>query len=132
MWKVQVTFGTLEDMLKNAYRWQEWCGMQVFVGGTFNEKMNKGSRASLVELAVEFDIESFSRQNGVLSLNGIKSAKGIRYSCWEGTYCYYKSLFDEEIKSGLYPVSADWDGKTYIERWTPKEIKYELTNHFVY
>ena len=40
MWKVQVTFGTLEDMLKNRYRWQELNGIQVFVGGTFNEKMN--------------------------------------------------------------------------------------------
>ena len=59
MWKVQVTFGTLEDMLKNRYRWQEWNGIQVFVGGTFNEKMNETSRASLVELAVEFDVESF-------------------------------------------------------------------------
>ena len=29
MWKVQVTFGTLEDMLKNRYRWQKWNGIQV-------------------------------------------------------------------------------------------------------
>ena len=48
MWKVQVTFGTLEDMLKNRYRWQKWNGIQVFVGGTFNEKMNETIRASLV------------------------------------------------------------------------------------
>lgn len=92
MWKVQVTFGKLEEMLKNRYRWQEWNGIQVFVGGSFNEKMNKTSKASLVELAVEFDVDSYNCEKGVLSLNGIKSAEGIRYSRWEGTYCYCPNL----------------------------------------
>lgn len=143
MWKVQVTFGTLENMLKNRYRWKEWNGIQVFVGGTFNEKMNETSRASLVELAVEFNVESFKCEKGILSLNGIKTAKSIRYSCWEGTYCYIPSLFDEMMKKGLYPISADWDGNTYIERWIcngkdkngvpiPSKPYYELTKHFVY
>lgn len=143
MWKVQVTFGTLEDMLKNRYKWQKWNGIQVFVGGTFNEKMNETSRASLVELAVEFDVESFKCEKGILSINGIKSAKSIRYSCWEGTYCYSPSLFDEMMEKGLYPISADWDGNTYIERWScsvkdkngvpiPSKPHYELTEHYVY
>jgi hypothetical protein len=34
---------------------------------------------------------------------------------------YWKcSYFDEQLKKGLWPVSADWDGKTYIERWRYK------------
>lgn len=137
MWKVRVTFGTLEEMLKNNYRWQKWNGIQIFVGGSFNEKMNDYSRASLVELAVELDVESYRCEKGNLTINGLKSAKSIRYSRYEGTYCYDTSFFDEMMKKGLYPISADWDGKTYIERCRDKgkgkyEYYYELTKHFIY
>lgn len=143
MWNVEVEFGTFEQMIANRYRWQEWNGFQIFIGGTFNEKMNNGTRASLIELAVEIDAESFSHVNGELSFSGISSAKGIRYSRWEGTYCYYESLFDEMMKKGLFPIRADWDERTYIERLSykgkdkngvpiPNKVYYELTKHFVY
>ena len=137
MWKVRVTFGTLEEMLKNNYRWQKWNGIQIFVGGSFNEKMNDRSRASLIELAVELDVESYRCEKGNLTINGLKSAKGISYSSYEGTYCYAKHFFDEMMEKGLYPISADWDGKTYIERCRDKgkgkyEYYYELTKHFIY
>lgn len=115
MWKMQVEFGTLEDMLKNRYDWKRWHGIEVSIGGSFNKKMDSGRRAPLVQVAVQFDVNSYRTENGELVLNGIKSAKSIRKSPWEGTYCYYESLFDDMMKQGLFPVRADWDGKTYIE-----------------
>lgn len=133
MFKVDVTFGSFDEMVYNRYRYQSWNGGQVFIGGTFNEQMNKTSRASLVEVAVEFDYESFKKDKDDLHFFGVKEAKGIRYSCWEGTYCYYPELFDEEMKRGLFPVRADWDGKTYIERWDKKRgYHYELTDTYRY
>ena len=125
MFKVEVEFGTLDEMLANRYRYQIWNGGQVFIGGTFNEKMNETSRASLIEMAVEFDFDTYTmNENGELHFNGVSSPKGIRYSRWEGTYCYYPSWFDEEMKQGLFPIKANWDGVTYIKRGDYVNGKY--------
>ena len=89
-------------------------------------------------MAVEFDFDTYNRdKNGELHFKGVSSPKGIRYSCWEGTYCYCPSWFDEEMKQGLFPVKANWDGKTYIERGKyDKDGKYvthyELTDTYRY
>lgn len=145
MWKVEIEFGTFEEMVANMYRYQTWNGGQVFIGGSFNEKMNdSGRRAPLVEIAVEFDFDYFKEdENKKYQFFGVKSPKGISYSRWEGAYSYYRSLFDEEMGNGLFPVRADWDGKTYIERWKykgkdkygvpiPDKSYYELTDTFRY
>ena len=137
MWKVEVTFGTLEEMLENAYRWVRWDGIEVSIGGTFNKKMDGTRRAPLVQIAVQLDVEEYRADNGTLKVNGIKSAKGIRKNPWEGTYCYSEGLFDDMLEQGLYPVIANWDGKTYIRRgrlnknneW---ESWYELTDTYRY
>lgn len=127
MWKVEVTFGTLDEMIKNAYRKQSRNGLQVFIGGSFNEGMNDtGRRASLFELAVEIDYDTYSCKDGVLKLNGVKSASAIGYSCWEGVY-WYCDYFEGELKQGLYPIKANWDGKTYIKRG-----KYDKNGKYVY
>ena len=136
-WEVEVEFGTIEEMLKNCHNWVVWDGIEVLVGGSFNEKMDSGRRAPLCQVGVQLDVETYATENGVFSVSGVKSAKGIRKCPWEGTYCYSKSLFDDMIAKGLYPVRADWDGKTYIERgkygkdnrW---ESWYELTDTYRY
>ena len=125
MFKVEVEFGTFEEMIAKRYRYQTFNGGQVFIGGTFNEKMNDTSKASLIELAVEFDFDTFHRdENGGLHFDNVSSPKGISYSRWEGTYCYCPSWFDEEMKQGLFPVKANWDGVTYIERGEYVNHKY--------
>ena len=125
MFKVEVELGTFDEMVANEYRYQTWNGGQLFIGGSFNEKMNKTSRAPWIELAVEFDFDTYDRdENGKLHFNNVSSPKGISYSRWEGTYCYYPSLFDEEMKQGLFPVKADWNGVTYIERGDYVNGKY--------
>lgn len=116
MWKVNIEFGTLDEMLKNCYRWVRWHGLEVSIGGSFNKRMDSSSRAALVQIAVQLDVDSYSTEGGTLKVSGVKSARGIRKNPWEGTYCYYESLFDSMMEQGLYPVRADWDGKTYIER----------------
>lgn len=136
-WEVEVEFGTIEEMLKNCHRVGAWDGIEVLVGGSFNKKMDSGSRAPLCQVGVQLDVETYGTENGVFSVSGVKSAKGIRKNSWEGTYCYNKSLFDSMLEQGLYPVRANWDGKTYIERgkldkdgnW---KSWYELTDRYVY
>ena len=136
-WNVQVEFGTFEDMLKNAYCCKRWDGMEISVGGTFNKQMDSTRRSPLVQIAVQVQYDTYRVDNGILKLNGVTDAKGIRTCPWEGTYCYCESLFDDMIAKGLYPVRADWDGKTYIERgkygkdnrW---ESWYELTDTYRY
>ena len=137
MFKVEVEFGTFDEMVANRYRFQKWNGGQLFIGGSFNEKMNNTSRASFIELAVEFSFDTYKRdENGELHFGGVSSPEGIRYSCWEGTYCYCPSWFDEEMKQGLFPVKANWDGVTYIERGEYVNNKYvpryERTKTYVY
>ena len=137
MFKVEVDFGTFEEMVANRYRFKKWNGGQLFIGGSFNEKMNNTSRASFIELAVEFSFDTYKRdENGELHFGGVSSPEGIRYSRWEGTYCYCPSWFDEEMKQGLFPIKANWDGVTYIERgdyvngrYVPR---YERTKTYVY
>lgn len=136
-WEVEVEFGTIEEMLKNCHRVGAWDGIEVLVGGSFNERMDSGRRAPLCQVGVQLDVETYGSENGVFSVSGVKSAKGIRKNPREGTYCYNKSLFDSMLEQGFYPVRANWDGKTYIERgkldkdgnW---KSWYELTDRYVY
>lgn len=137
MFRVEVDFGTFEEMVANRYRFQTLNGGQLFIGGSFNEKMNETSRAPLIELAVEFSFDTYKwDENGELHFEGMSSPKGIRYSRWEGTYCYWSSLFDEEMRQGLFPVKANWDGVTYIKRGEYVNNKYvpryERTKTYVY
>lgn len=136
MWKVEIEFGTFEEMIANRHGYQTWNGGQVFIGGTFNEKMDSTNRAALVQIGVEFDFDIYERSNGQLRFNNVSSPKGISYSRWEGTYCYYSSMFNEEMKQGLFPVRANWNGETYIEkgeyvngRYVPK---YKKTDTYRY
>ena len=137
MWEVDVEFGTLEQMLENAYHWQTWHGFEVCIGGTFNKGMDKTRRSPLVQLAVQVQYDTYGGDNGKLKLKGVRSPKGIVKSPWEGVYWYCESLFDDMLEKGLYPIRADWDGKTYIERgeygkngrW---ETRYELTDTYLY
>ena len=124
MWKVEIEFGTFEEMMENRYDYQTWNGGQVFLGGTFNEKMDSTNRAALVQIGVEFDFDTYERNNGHLRFNNVSSPKGISYSRWEGTYCYYKSMFDKEMEQGLFPVRANWNGETYIEKGDYVNGKY--------
>ena len=136
-WNIQVEFGSLEDMLKYCKYWKRWNGIEVSIGGSFNEKMDLGRRAPLVQVAVQLDVDSYGSVDGALTINGLNSAKSIRKNPYEGTYCYYESLFDDMMKQGLFPVRADWDGKTYIQtgqydenhRW---QSWYKLTDTYRY
>ena len=137
MWKVNVEFGTLEDMLKNCYRWVRWDGLEVSIGGSFNRRMDSGSRAALVQIGVQLDVDTYRVEDGTLKVSGVKSAKGIRKIPWEGVYSYCESLFDTMMEQGLYPVRADWDGKTFIERGKFDENErwkswYEQTDTYCY
>lgn len=128
MWKVDVVFGTIQEMLDNAHYKVRWNGYQISIGGTFNKKMDCGRRSPLVQLAVEVKYDTSSVENRRLKLNGVRSPKGIVKSPWEGVYWYCESLFDDMLEKGLYPFRADWDGKTYIER----EDGYKLTDGYYY
>ncbi len=128
MWKVDVVFGTIQEMLDNAHYKEAWNGYQISIGGMFNKKMDCGRRSPLVQLAVEIPRDGYIVENRKIKLNGAGSPKGIIKSEWEGVYWYCESLFDDMLEKGLYPVRADWDGKTYIE----SEGGYKLTDGYYY
>jgi hypothetical protein len=128
MFKVEVKFGTLQEMLDNAHYKVNWNGYQISIGGTFNKKLDSTRRSPLVQLAVEIPRDGYIVENRRIKLNGTGSPKGIIKSEWEGVYWYCESLFDDMLEKGLFPVRADWDGKTYIER----EDGYELTDGYYY
>ena len=132
MWEVQVEFGTLQEMLDkspNVIHYHE-----MALGGSFNKKMNSTNRAPLIQIGLEVTpCPEFCRKP---KAENITEVKGICMCSWEGAYWYIDS-FDDEIKKGLYPISADWNGKTYIERGKFDESNhwktwYELTDTYRY
>lgn len=112
---LDVTFGSFDEMIRNAKRCEDWDGYQIHLGGSFNRKIEEigGRRASYLEIGVSLDVI------GKVSEENVVSAKTICFSHWDGVY-WYSEYFDEYMKKGLYPVSADWNGKTYIKEWTYK------------
>ena len=138
---INVTFGTFEQMIENAVNKYRWDGYQIAIGGDFNKEISKrcGRRASFLEIGVQLELKE-SRAS--VTLDNVEKAYAICQCRWEGVY-WKCSYFDEDIKNGLYPVTADWNGKTYIERWTYKgynkygvpivgEKYYEQTDTFRY
>lgn len=109
MWKVQIKFGTLQEMLDNSPTRIHYGEMAL--GGSFNKQMDSGNRAALIQIGLE--IQPTPERLHKPNAKDITEVKGICMSNWEGTY-WYIDAFDEELKNGLYPISADWDGKTYI------------------
>ena len=79
------------------------------------------SRAALVMIALQKEGEFVATQ----------------HSPWEGTYFYLKERMgiNENIKKGIYPVSIDWDGKTYItDKYDTekREYTYRVTDIWRY
>lgn len=111
---IKVQFGSFEQMLENATDKCHWDGYQIALGGDFNRRIEKqcGKRATFLEIGLQLELKE-SREP--ITLENVEKAFAICQCRWEGVYwkCTY---FDEEIKQGLFPVTADWDGKTYIER----------------
>lgn len=117
MWKVEVTFGSLKEMLDNAQNMIP--SNEVELGGSFNKRMweESGRRAPLINIGVK--ISPNPELHRFPKADDITDVKGIGICHWEGVY-WEISCFDEEIRNGLYPVKADWDGKTYIQDCTYK------------
>lgn len=119
-WNVRITWGTFEEMIANQideyFTWKD----KVIIGGSFNKAMMGTSRAALVMIALQKEGEYVATQ----------------HSPWEGTYFYLKERMgiNENIKKGIYPVSIDWDGKTYIQDYDmkKKECYYRLTDTWRY
>jgi len=136
---LDVEFGTFDEMLSSAYSQGAWDGYQVKVGGSFNKKMDETSRAAFFQVGVQLKTKKDDKTNYMhmpkkhLTEDDVISAKAIGISPWEGTY-WESGWCSEELKSGLFPVRADWDGKTLIERWDTKKSKpyYELTGTYRY
>ena len=139
MWEVSVEFGTLQEMLDNA---NDITGGEIEIGGSFNKRMwsESGRRAALITIGMK--VYPTPDRYRFPKADEIKEAEGICSSPWEGVY-WRISDFDEELKQGLYPVSANWDGKTYIQRWKtkgrdkngvpiPGRPYYELTDTYRY
>ena len=138
MWNVVVKFGTLQEMLNNSLN--DIASREIVIGGSFNGKMNGTRRAALINIGVE--ISPSPDHCRFPKAEDVKEVKGICSSPWEGVY-WYENFFNDELKQGLYPINADWDGKTYIERWTykgenkagvpiPDKKYYELTDTYRY
>lgn len=115
---IDVKFGTFDEMIKNAKSLAYWDGYQIHLGGNFNTKMEKecGRRASFLEIGVHLELKDYDKP---VTEDNVESASAVSFCHWEGVY-WKCSYFDEQFKKGLWPVSADWDGKTYIERWRYK------------
>lgn len=114
MWHVTITWGSLEQMREKC---KQSGNGTLCCAGSFNEKFNSTSRAALVQIGVR------ERYDG--------SYKGVQECPWEGVY-WYISVFDEQISQGLFPIKADWDGKTYIQRWSQDKPYYQLTDTYRY
>ena len=153
MWEVKFTFGTLEEMIKNRAS-VAGCGFgyddngvgstlfHLYFGGSFNKEMNSTSRAPLAHLGVEICVGKRVDYWREVEVADILSVECIQSCNWEGVYAYRKK-WDEYIKKGLYPIKADWDGKTYIKRGIYKGKdkngipvwvgdRYELTDTYRY
>ena len=134
---LDVEFGTFDEMIKSAYSQGAWDGYQVKVGGSFNKKMDNTSRAAFLQIGVQLktkkcgDMNYMSMPKVHLTEDDVASAMGIMISPWEGTY-WESGWCSEELKSGLFPVRADWDGKTLIERTKKSKPYYELTDTYRY
>ena len=98
---LKVTFGTLEEMKANCY-FDSWSKVYEFKDG-FNKDISKkcGRRASFIAVGCKMATPN--------------EWKAVCISNWNGTYGF-REWFDEEFKQGLFPISVEWDGKTYIER----------------
>ena len=132
---IEVTFGSFEEMLANASRKVYWDGYQIDLGGSFNKQMDYecGGRASFLNIGVQLELKD---DRLPITLENVTAAYAISQCRWEGVYwkCTY---FDKEIKQGIYPIKADWNGVTYIERgnfdknhnWV---THYEKTDTFCY
>ena len=132
MWKVEVTFGTLQEMLDKSLNVMS--SSEIEIGGSFNISMDSTKRAALICLGCK--ISPSPDRYRFPNVEDIKEVKGICSSPWEGVY-WYVDYFDEFIGKGLYPINADWDGKTYIERgYYDKNHRwveyYELTDTYRY
>ena len=119
MWNVEITWGTKDEMLKNKIPTSHVWKNQVIIGGSFNKEMRNGSRAALVLIGVE--------------LHDNNNDASIQYCPWEGTYHYLDGLFDKNLEQGIYPISLDWDGKTYIvDKYVNGVQTYRLTDTYRY
>ena len=130
--EIKLTFGTLYDMLDNCIQTKKgWGGVAIYLGGTFNEKMNKigGRRAAFINVGVELNLKD---SRFPTTADNIETAKGLNIHCWGSEQCYIKS-FDDEMKQGLYPISADWDGNVYEADFNERgERIYIKAKDFVY
>lgn len=130
---IDVTFGSFEEMLANAKYKSHWDGYQIDLGGSFNRMIEEqcGRRASFLSIGVQLELKD---DNKPVTLDNVESAYAISQCRWEGVY-WKCSYFDDEIKRGLFPIKADWNGRTYIERGKfdqnhRYQTWYELTDTF--
>lgn len=122
MFELNVVFGTFEDMKENAYQVRKaWEGIntqmwELKVGGTFNENIRNGGRRGEYYFGLEI-ITTYGKKWNDITEADVKSAKIVNYNDWEGTYGYRDVDGIEDCKpNAQYPVAANWNGVTYIER----------------
>ena len=153
MWEVEFTFGTIEEMVSNRASVRGMCRgfdksgkpfkyFHLNIGGSFNREMDKTNRAPLVQLGVEILVGRNIDYWREVNINDIQSVKFIQSCNWEGIYGY-REEWDKFIEQGLFPVNANWNGKTYIKRYilNGKDKngipiiageRYELVESYVY
>lgn len=115
-WEIEVTFGSLQDLLDNALN--DLTSSDIRIGGSFNNKMRTLRNAALFQIGVRLEVVPSVKDlfpgRPWPKADEIASVKGLAMSPWEGE-CWYINTFDPYLVKGLYPVKADWDGRTFIE-----------------
>lgn len=121
IYELNVSFGSLTQMLENRYlsrrSWESY-NMQMYeilIGGNYNRDYWKGGRRRESSIGIELKVRL---GKGLLDIteDDVLSARIVSYNDWEGTYGYRNVDGIEDCKvSGMYPIAANWDGKTNVE-----------------
>jgi hypothetical protein len=113
LWRITVEFGTLQEMLDNAIpRGSTWTE-DISLGGNFNPRMQAGNKVPLFNIGVR--ITPIPHPWHKPKAEDVESVEGICMSPWRGDN-WPTDIFNEAIVRGLYPVKANWDGRTFVEK----------------
>lgn len=112
MFEGQVTYGTLSEFCEqyeNQLSKNEKT-VRMFLDGNFNKKISDdcGRAAAFIGIGVEI-----TRNNNFDIIN----VMGLRYTPYEGGYSEVDWFSKKWKDDGLLPISVDWDGCTYIEKY---------------